>query len=906
MDLFYCISDLKFCYYKKIALLIVLFATSTVAMSVNKEVVPVLNNEQRVLIAPIELHLTNSEQALINSTVSLNHSDAWLFFDNIRPSVVISNYLALIYVNGEKFIEGFNGRISIYGQGTVLLPSSSGILPLTVYTDKNYVGDSLQLGVQTYYNNLSEFDNTIESFKLKRGYMATFATKADGKGFSRVFIADNEDLLLNSVQLELLNTISFIRVFEYNWVSKKGWCGWNANDMQITNSTWYYDWNADGTTSENIEYTPIKQNAGWPSWGTINNKQKVSHLLGYNEPDHTEQSNVSVDAAINMWPDFLSSGLRLGAPATTNFSWLYSFMDQCEALNYRVDFVAIHAYWGGKSPSNWYNDLKYIHERTGRPLWITEWNNGANWTSEWWPDADHSLSPANAQKQLDDLKRILEVLDTASFVERYSIYNWVQDCRAMVLADTLTPAGKYYAANPSKIAFNQQKEVQPSKWKYEKPVLTYRYLSLSDLIKLTWTDNNGDLTRGYVLEKKTKNGDFETIYESTDYSLTNFGDILDSALSGIISYRLGLLSVYGDYIYSDVVSYYQSGGDTIQTGDFPLNNTDWNTCLFSTELAEKPIVVSGIPSFNNIVAMTHRLNAISSTTFKIKYMPWSYLNNPTLKKYDDIAITALPKGTYQFGALHGEAGEVTNVAGEWVSVAFEKSFTQIPAVFCTQISNSTYFATTPAIRNVSTTGFELSLKCEETISSSSIKGEIINYLAVEPGQGAIGNNRISVGVTGDDEPGITSKSYKLAFNDSYTEPSLFASMLSTSDVFASTLRYYQTGEAEFTIIKHRELSGKVSAVKEEKLGWMVMDMAKGQTVSVDETTLRSLSYYPNPITDRIYIDSPEPVSVQLFDCTGVEVLQIGRVLNSFDISFLRPGAYILKIDHCAPVKVIKQ
>src|SRR5665647_255712 len=125
----------------------------------------------------------------------------------------------------------------------------------------------------------------------------------------------------------------------------------------------------------------------------------------------------------------LRTGLRIGSPACTNFSWLYQFMDSCKARNYRVDYVAVHGYWGGKTPQNWYNDLKYIHDRTGRPIWITEWNNGANWTSEWWP----SDVPSQQAKQLADIKGILTVLDTAHFIERYSIYNWVEDKRAMIL-----------------------------------------------------------------------------------------------------------------------------------------------------------------------------------------------------------------------------------------------------------------------------------------------------------------------------------------------------------------------------------------------------------------------------------------------------------------------------------------
>ena len=303
--------------------------------------------------------------------------------------------------------------------------------------------------------------------------MATLANEKDGSGYSRVFIADKSDLIVDALQSELYGTVSFIRVFKWNWVTKKGKSGWDPN---ILNGTCYYDWNVGGNTSLDVEYSVIRQNGGWPSWGAINGKSNVSHLLGFNEPDRPDQSNMKYEDMIAQWPAFMNSGLRIGSPAWSS-AWtntgdgegnLFDFVDKCDELNYRVDFVALHCYWGAASPTKWYNDLKYIYERTGRPLWITEWNNGANWTTEWWPDSDRSYTDANGNKQLNDMKGILEVLDTASFVERYFIYDWVEDCRAMVLGDTLTKAGEYYAANNSEEAYDSRYEVVPH-WNYYAP-----------------------------------------------------------------------------------------------------------------------------------------------------------------------------------------------------------------------------------------------------------------------------------------------------------------------------------------------------------------------------------------------------------------------------------------------------
>lgn len=162
-----------------------------------------LYNENIVLNYPAELHIKSSNRPIINSKIYLNHIDAWVFFDNIRPSRLLDSFSNSIFINNDIFINGVNGRIAIYGNGSVIIPHSNNFKPLTVYKEENLQGDSLQLLIHTYYNNLGNFDNAIKSFKLKRGYMATFATNADGTGYSRVFIADKEDIIINSLPPEL-------------------------------------------------------------------------------------------------------------------------------------------------------------------------------------------------------------------------------------------------------------------------------------------------------------------------------------------------------------------------------------------------------------------------------------------------------------------------------------------------------------------------------------------------------------------------------------------------------------------------------------------------------------------------------------------------------------------------------
>ncbi len=901
----YCCCSLVFA---KLFLFLLITSLTFSSNAIEKVTIENLTDVNRVLSSAIELHLTSESSPLINSTISLNHEDAWLFFDNIRPSDVIADHISGVLINGETLKVGVNGRVAMYAHGTVIMPFGFGYKPLTIYTEDDFGGNSNQLTIETYHNHLGEFDNAIKSFKLKRGYMATFANNDDGTGYSRVFIADKEDLVFNVMPAELYGTVSFIRIFEYEWVTKKGKAGWNPNDINATN---YYDWNIGGNSSTDVEYVAIRQNGGWPSWNDINSKQNITHLLGFNEPDRPDQANMNFSDMIEQWPDMMKSGLRLGSPAWSN-PWsgnggnLFDFINKCDELNYRVDFVALHCYWGGKSPQNWYNDLKYIHEQTGRPLWITEWNNGANWTTEWWPDASRAYTTANAQKQLNDIKGILQVLDTASFVERYFIYDWVEDCRAMILNSGLTKAGEYYTANKSQIAWNSDKQVIPQ-WSYTKPKLDYRYFSLKHSIRLSWEDNNGELSREYSIAKKVNDGEFETIYSGTDISKPFYLDPLDSMVQGKISYQLKILTANGEQLFSNEVSNYQTAGSKdFQFGSFSLSNTAINTSFFSAKYSAVPLVLLGIPTFNNTVPFTQRVTATTSTSFNFNFEPWLYLSNSKLTKSEDIAALGIPAGSYDFEGLKAETKSVTGITREWKTVKFDQGFDTEPVVFCTIATDGNLYPLTVGVRNVTKTGFELSLKSEEKITAALFP-ETINYFAIERGKGVIEGKRISVG-TNYGESGISSDLVEISYDSTYTEPALFAGLQSANDTFASTLRYSKTGDSGFEIIKHREMSGGEATMQTDDFGWMVIDFAADQPdveTGIDELSLRrSLEFYPNPAKQVVHFNFDELTQVEVFDLTGQKHLE-SMVSKTLNISSLSAGTYILKAEGRLPGKLIK-
>jgi len=399
-----------------------------------------------------ELHLTSSSAPLSGCTVHLDGPDAWLFFDNIPPSAVNSSaYLSQIRVNGAQAALNTNVRIVQYWTGTVVIPHSADYRPLECYEGYNFtgrVGYALQ-----YYDysgpSLQFLQDQISSFRLKRGYMATFAQEADGTGLARVYVAQDRDLNVMIMPEELDDAVSFVRVFPWRWVGKKGSCDASASELK---ADWWYNWNISENSTLDREYAAIRQQPYWPGLDQNWRTRGVNHLLGFNEPDNSVEDAYknlnppgSVDSAIAHWPALLATGLRVGAPAVTDGgqNWLFEFMDKADAAGLRVDYVPIHYYrcysnndYPAGAASQLYNFLKTVHDRTGRPVWVTEFNNGANWTTCADPSYEQNRSVIEA---------MITMMDSVPWIERYAVYSRVEYTRQTHYdGGGLTPMGVMY------------------------------------------------------------------------------------------------------------------------------------------------------------------------------------------------------------------------------------------------------------------------------------------------------------------------------------------------------------------------------------------------------------------------------------------------------------------------------
>lgn len=428
----------------------------TLSLSEGVQTYATLSNTTVTLGGKSELRLTDASAPLGGCVVNLTSTDAAVVFVNVKPSVVASTYLSQLRINGAAAVSGANCRVVQYALGAIVLPHAPSYQPLQTFTGPNFTGGSLSYAQYTYYNSASALgaqNRAISSFRLKRGYLATFSTQTDGSGPSRCYVAQDGDLEVGLLPSELNDAVRFVRVLPWRWVSKKG-----ASDIgpATLNASWFYNWNNDGNNVQSTldhEFVPIRQQRWWPAYPT--NKPESNHLLGFNEPDnpvedaYTSLNNGSVDAAIAVWPELLATGLRVGSPAVTDggLSWLYDFMTKADAAKLRVDYVAIHFYRCGYTAQQLYDWLYAIHVQTGRPIWITEFNNGANWTS---------CTDPTYEQNATRISEFIEMMDNAPWIERYSVYSAVEFVRQMTY-DTggLTPAGVSYSANASPAGYRQ-------------------------------------------------------------------------------------------------------------------------------------------------------------------------------------------------------------------------------------------------------------------------------------------------------------------------------------------------------------------------------------------------------------------------------------------------------------------
>ena len=378
------------------------------------------------------IYLDNSYPIGEGLSITFESNKTWIRLNNVKTSTAYYNYSDNFFDENQVLSYPETLRIDNYYQnGSIIRPHNDNSSYLTVFSENNLNGEFGNIFNNNVYLDESipnGLNNDISSFILKKGYMATFAENNDGTGNSKVFIASEEDIIIDELSEYLNNKISFIRVLPWNWVSKKG----TAGDIQYMNNDWFYKWSNNGDSGLEREYTPMAWGKGAADDDNdieiIKNKYKSTHLLAFNEPDDCngqsgQYGNMCVvDTSLTYYKNLLKSGLRMVSPACRQdavFGWLNEFNSKAVDENIRIDVIAVHWYDWGSNPQNspnanpqdvfnrFVNYIESVHQTYGLPIWITEFNANRH-RNEW------------VHRQF--LQLALPYLEETDYIERYAFF----------------------------------------------------------------------------------------------------------------------------------------------------------------------------------------------------------------------------------------------------------------------------------------------------------------------------------------------------------------------------------------------------------------------------------------------------------------------------------------------------
>ncbi|MEU2621727.1 sigma-70 family RNA polymerase sigma factor [Streptomyces sp. NPDC007157] len=194
--------------------------------------------------------------------------------------------------------------------------------------------------------------------------------------------------------------------------------------LAASGASWYYTWNTQHqgvTTPGAASFVPMIWGAASVTDASLAQaRAQGPYLLGFNEPDMAQQSNMTVDQALELWPKLMGAGKVLGSPAVaygadTAGGWLDRFMSGAKAKGYRVDFITLHWYGGDfRTPQAVQQLTSYlasVYERYHKPIWLTEYAL---------IDFSQGTRFPSAQQQADFVTASAKALDALPYLQRYA------------------------------------------------------------------------------------------------------------------------------------------------------------------------------------------------------------------------------------------------------------------------------------------------------------------------------------------------------------------------------------------------------------------------------------------------------------------------------------------------------
>lgn len=447
-----------------------------------------------LIIAIFCFHISFSQSEFLNKFTNGNLDDTltgWTYNDRVVHSTIydffgITNNSVKFksrYANIEQEVSGLemNKEYIISFDSKFSDPGfTNGVLVVKIFktTDLNNALKNIQI-----IPNENVWSNNSLSF-----------TPAESGSYLIRLFKDSTDSQGNNTSPMVLDNLVFKQdAIEGNYAKKGAAFSFKnfqwASRLTKLKPEWFYNWsyNSRKEIPKHIEYVPMFHGISGVTQTAIdhvldlaeknwNNEQKMTYVLGFNEPNNKPQDANSVAQGIAAWTMLCDafrdiSYIKLGAPAPsasgvlnedlvfsdtgeiTGYGWIVDFMNQVNNdADLYVDFMTMHCY---KTKTNFKQCIDNIHEiEPTKPIWITEFGLG-DFTANWNPDGGEVYNE-NKHSTTDVTELMDYFFDTIlsdpnySFIHRYAWFNGEvseEALHTMALFDEnekLTPLGENY------------------------------------------------------------------------------------------------------------------------------------------------------------------------------------------------------------------------------------------------------------------------------------------------------------------------------------------------------------------------------------------------------------------------------------------------------------------------------
>ncbi|MFZ4862260.1 glycosyl hydrolase [Sphingobacterium sp. Mn56C] len=242
----------------------------------------------------------------------------------------------------------------------------------------------------------------------------TFGACSKSNNESNIEVDKDADIVLNNLQKRSLK-----RGVSYNFQMPED------VDLLAPAVSWFYNWANDispeldqAITAKGMDYYPMTWNGNFNKDKIRAYKQKhpnCAYLLAYNEPNLTDQANMTPAEAASIWPEVRALAQELNmkiiSPAM-NYGTLNGYEDPIKWLDEffalvpldEFDGIAIHCYMAVPSA---FKSYVQMFKKYNKPIWMTEF-------CAWEP------SIKNVSQQMKYMVDVVNYMESSPDVFRYA------------------------------------------------------------------------------------------------------------------------------------------------------------------------------------------------------------------------------------------------------------------------------------------------------------------------------------------------------------------------------------------------------------------------------------------------------------------------------------------------------